>query len=260
METALVTGASGGIGLEFARILAKNKFNLVLIARNEKALNGIAEELKRDFGIIAKVIPCDLSEVSACRQIFDQLRSENIVVDILVNNAGFGDFGPFADSEWDKINRMMELNMVSLTFLTHLFLKDMVKRNKGRILNVSSTAAFQPGPLMAVYYATKAFVSSFSEAIANELKDTGVTVTALCPGATISGFQKAASLDDSKLFKRRNLPSSAEVAALGYKAMMKGKTVAIHGTLNKTLAFLVRIFPRKIVTSATRFIQEKTKM
>ncbi|MDP4173285.1 MAG: SDR family oxidoreductase [Bacteroidota bacterium] len=259
METALVTGASGGIGLEIARVLAQNRFNLVLVARRQTELNQIKDELIAKYGITVKVIAKDLSLISSCEEIYKELQEENIKIDVLVNNAGFGDYGFFDESDWNKDYRMIELNIASLTFLTKLFINEMTKRKHGRILNVSSTAAFQPGPLMAVYYASKAYVQSFSEAIANELKGKGVTVTALCPGATVSGFQKAASLESSRLVKGRKLPTAKEVARFGFEAMMKGKTVAIHGTLNKLLAFSVRFFPRDLVSAATRFIQEKTK-
>ena len=174
----------------------------------------------------------------------------------MVNNAGFGHFGLFAESNWEKQHQMIELNITALTQLTHLFLPQLIQQ-KGKILNVASTAAFQPGPTMAVYYATKAFVLHFSEALSNELKPTGVTVTALCPGATESGFQKAAEMEESKLVKGRKLPSSADVAIYGYKAFMNGKVVAIHGWLNYLMAQSIRFTPRSLVLKVVRFIQDK---
>ena len=180
-----------------------------------------------------------------------------MTVDYLINNAGFGDFGLFAESDWNKQEQMINLNITALTHLTQLFLPDMICRHSGRILNVASTASFQPGPTMSVYFATKAFVLSFSEAINNEVREHGITVTALCPGATHSGFQAAASMQDSKLFAGNNFPTSREVAEFGYKAMMKGKAVAIHGFRNTLLANSVRFAPRSLVVKLAREMQAK---
>ncbi|MGE5398825.1 MAG: SDR family NAD(P)-dependent oxidoreductase [Ignavibacteriales bacterium] len=259
MDTALITGASGGIGFELAGVMAREGYNLVLAARNEKELMRLKNELESRYGVSVRIFAKDLSVIDPVYEIFNALKSEGIIIDVLVNNAGFGDYGPFIKSDPDTDLRMIGLNVTTLVLLTRLFAEDMAKRRHGRILNVASTAAFQPGPLMAVYYASKAFVLSFSEAIANELKDKNVTVTALCPGPTVSGFQKAAHLEGTRLFKERKLPDSKEVAEFGYNAMMKGKTVAIHGILNSFVANVVRFFPRNLVTSATRSIQEKTK-
>jgi short-subunit dehydrogenase len=180
------------------------------------------------------------------------LSVQKIRVDYLINNAGFGDFGLFADSNWEKQSEMINLNVLALTHLTRLFLPQMIKNKFGKVLNIASTAAFQPGPTMSVYFATKAFVLSFSEAIANELKGTGVTVTVLCPGATESGFQAAADLKNSNLFKGNQIASSKQVAEFGYNMMMKGKIVVIHGFMNKLLTFSVRLAPRNIITSIAR--------
>jgi hypothetical protein len=178
-------------------------------------------------------------------------------IDYLINNAGFGDFGFFAQSNWDKQLQMINLNITTLTHLTHLFLPAMIKNKYGRVMNVASTAAFQPGPTMSVYYATKAFVLHFSEAIANELEGSGVTVTALCPGATESGFQSAAAMEESKLVKGKKLPSSAEVAQYGFNAMMNGKKVAIHGMMNYLMANSIRFTPRALVLKVVRMMQDK---
>lgn len=256
-STALITGASSGIGLELADVLAREGHNVVLTARNASKLNALAVDLMSKYGVKATVIACDLSEQNAPLKVFDQLKKENILIDILVNNAGFGDFGAFTETKWEKERQMIDVNITALTQLTKLFLDGMIERKYGRIMNVASTAAFQPGPFMAVYYATKAYVLSFSEAIANELQGTGVTVTALCPGPTESGFVKAASLDESKLFRNKKLPTSREVAEYGYKAMMKGKTVAIHGAMNRLMANSVRFTPRKLVTAIVRRMQER---
>lgn len=258
-RTALVTGASSGIGFELANVLAREKHDLVLVARSVDKLSALAADLINKYGTKVTVMANDLSKEEAPWQVFTQLKKENITVDILVNNAGFGDFGPFAETSWEKEKQMIDLNITALTELTKLFLDGMISRRYGRIMNVASTAAFQPGPFMAVYYATKAYVLSFSEAIANELQGTGVTVTALCPGPTESGFVKAAALDDSKLFKNKKLPASREVAEYGYKAMMKGKTVAIHGTMNWIMANSVRFTPRKLVTAVVRKMQERSR-
>jgi hypothetical protein len=203
------------------------------------------------------IIGKDLSLPNSAAEVYNELKGKNIHIDYLINNAGFGDYGFFADSDWEKQEKMINLNILSLTHLTKLFLQDMIKLGGGRIMNVASTAAFQPGPTMAVYYATKAYVLSFSEAIGNELHDKGITVTALCPGATESGFQAAASLEESRLVKGRKLPSSSDVAEYGYKAMMKGKTVAIHGFFNAVMANSVRFAPRSLIVKVTRKIQDK---
>jgi hypothetical protein len=257
MATALITGASSGIGLELAKEFAKDKINVILVARSEGKLYELAAGLQKDFGITTHVLSKDLSNYTVAKEIFDWCNQNNVVVDYLVNNAGVGDFGFFVDSNWGKQEQMINLNVTALTYLTHLFLPGMVQRKFGKIMNVASTAAFQPGPYMSVYFATKAFVLHFSEAIANELHGTGVTVTALCPGATESGFLTAASMEDSGLFKGKKVPTSKAVAAYGYKAMQKGKRVAIHGTMNYIMANGIRFAPRNLVTAIARHIQKK---
>lgn len=255
-KTALITGASSGIGLELARIFAKNKTNLVLIARSGDKLKALSDELTKSSGVKVKVIATDLSILKNCDLLVDELKNENITIDYLVNNAGFGTSGFFTDTDLQKEVEMINLNITALTYLTKIYAKEMKLRGCGKIMNVSSTAAFQPGPLMAVYYATKAYVQSFSEALANELKGTGITVTTLCPGPTASGFQSAANINNVRLVKGRKLPSSAEVALFGYNAMMKRQTVAVHGFINKIVAQSYRFLPRKLITSAVRKIQE----
>ncbi len=257
MKTALITGASSGIGLELARFFAKDKHNLVLVARSEGKLKELAEELQNQYGISVKIISKDLSKINAAQEIYDQLKIQNINIDFLINNAGFGEFGFFHETAWEKEEMMINLNITALTQFTKLFVKDMVQRKYGKIMNVASTASFQPGPLMAVYYATKSYVLFFSEAIANELQDKGVTVTALCPGPTESGFQAAATLGESKLVKGKKLPSSLEVAEYGYKAMMNGETVAIHGVMNWIMAQSIRFTPRKLATTIVRIMSDK---
>ncbi len=257
MKTALITGASGGIGLELAKVFAHHKHNLVLVARSEGKLKALANELQSQYGISVKIITKDLSLPNAAQEVYAELKNANVSIEFLINNAGFGEFGYFHETAWDKEAMMIDLNIKALTHFTKLFVKDMVQRKSGKILNVASTASFQPGPLMAVYYATKAYVLSFSEAIANELQGTGVTVTALCPGPTESGFQAAATLEESKLVKGKKLPTSLEVAEYAYKALMNGETVAIHGTMNWLMAQSVRFTPRKMVTALVRVMSEK---
>ncbi len=257
MATALITGASSGIGLELAKIFAGNKINVVLVARNENKLVELSKELQQQ-GVIVHVLAKDLSDYNTAKEIYNWCNLQGIQIDYLVNNAGVGDFGFFNKSDWIKQEQMINLNITALSYLTHLFLPGMVQRKTGKVLNVASTAAFQPGPLMSIYFATKVFVLFFSEAIANELEGTGVTVTALCPGATESGFQAAAAMEDSKLFKGKKIPSSKEVAAYGYKAMMKGKPVAIHGLKNYLLAQGARFAPRSITVKVARWIQDKS--
>ncbi|SHI89327.1 hypothetical protein SAMN02745146_1827 [Hymenobacter daecheongensis DSM 21074] len=259
MKTALITGASSGIGLELARVFAREKCRVVLVARSEKALQQLRQELEQQYVIEAVVLPADLSQTAAPQQLFDELQRRHIPVDYLINNAGFGDFGFFAETDWTKEEQMIQLNIGALTHLTKLFLPGMLERRSGRIMQLASTAAFQPGPLMAVYYATKAYVLSFSEALANELQGTGVTVTALCPGPTASGFQDAAALQDSKLVKGKKLPTAAEVAEYGYQALLRGQTVAVHGVLNTLMAQSVRFTPRRMVTALVRRMSERAR-
>ena len=256
-KTALITGATSGIGYELAYIHAKQGGNLVLVARSKDKLDQIKNDLENNFKIKVYIIEKDLSLKDSAQDVYDELVKNNITVDYLINNAGFGDYGFFNESDWGKLERMINLNITALTQLTKLFLYDMIKRGNGKIMNVASTAAFQSGPTMAVYYATKAYVLSFSEAINNEVKNSGVTVTTLCPGATQSGFQEAASMQESRLVKGRILATSKEVAEYGYNAMLKGKSVAIPGIVNYLMANSSRFFPRSAVLKVVRFIQDK---
>ena len=258
-KTALVTGASSGIGLELAREFAKNKIDVVLVARNEARLNEVATELSKTYGIRTYVMAIDLSKPDAADGIFQRVRKENLFIEYLVNNAGFGDLALFADADWKKLESMISLNVMTLTQFCHLFIGEMKEKKLGKILNVASTAAFQPGPLMAVYYATKAYVLSFSEAINNELKDDGITVTVLCPGPTLSGFWDASAASDSKLVKGKKIAASADVAIYGYKAMMSGKSVAIHGFMNRMMALSGKFAPRKLVIAIARKMTEKAR-
>lgn len=265
---ALITGASSGIGLELSRICAREGYDLVLTARRESVLRDLAERLTREqvsargaerggergaeHPFQCLVIPADLSEPGSAARILSTLRDREIAPELLINNAGFGLKGAFVETPLERELDMIQVNVTSLVELTKGILLGMVERRRGRVLNVASTAAFQPGPLMAVYYATKAFVLSFSEAIADEVEETGVTVTALCPGPTRSGFQEVAGVTESKLVRMRRIPSSETVARYGYRAMMRGDRVAVEGFLNRFVALAVRFFPRKTVTAAVR--------
>lgn len=259
MATALITGASNGIGLELARVHASKGDHLVLTARNKSKLDELKAELESKHQIRVYTIGKDLALPESARELYEETARLGIRIDYLINNAGFGDFGMFAERDWDNQHQMIQLNITALTHLTRLYLQEMLQRGSGKIMNVASTAAFQPGPLMAVYYATKAYVLHFSEAVANEVRNKGVTITALCPGPTESGFQSAASMEESRLFKGKKIPSSRSVAEYGYKAMMKGQAVAIHGIMNNILAFFVRFTPRAIVVKVTRIIQSKVR-
>lgn len=201
-RTALITGASGGIGYELAKLFAKDHYNLVLVARSGDKLNQVAGQLREQFNVTVNTIALDLAADQAVTMLFERLKGEGMAVDVLVNNAGFGVFGEFAEMPEEGIWGQIRLNVMALTYLTRLFLPAMIARRHGKIMNVASTAAFQPGPLMAVYYATKAYVLSFSEALANEVAGTGVVVSCFCPGATDTGFQKRAGMENSRLFKK----------------------------------------------------------
>ena len=250
-RTALITGASNGLGVEFAKIHAAKGDNLILVARAKDKMNLLKTEIEKRHNVSVHVIGRDLSEPGAPKTIYNELKAQKIQVDYLINNAGFGDFEMYEKSNWEKQLQMINLNITAVAYFTRLFLPDMIKNKYGKIMNVASTASFQPGPTMSVYFATKAFVLSFTEAIANEVKGTGVTITALCPGATATGFKTVASLDNSNLFKG-TVATSKSVAEYGYKSMMKGKTVVIHGLMNKIMAFSVRFAPRKAVTAITK--------
>ncbi len=254
-KTALITGATGGIGMELARIHAEKGGNLVLADIDHEKLLNLRDELQAKHKISVHIITKDLFLPESPKEIYDEILSQQIYVDYLINNAGLGDFGFFAESNWVKQEKMINLNIKALTYLTWLFLPEMIKRGGGKILNIASTAAFQPGPTMSVYFATKAFVLNFSEAVNREVMDKGITVTALCPGSTGTGFH--AAVMDNKPLKSRKLKPARSVAAYGYNAMMKGKSIAIPGLKNKVMAFSIRLLPRSIVTKMAGIIQTK---
>jgi hypothetical protein len=255
-RTALITGASGGIGLELTRIFAREGYDLGLVARSEGKLNELAAEMNSRHGTTATVIVRDLSKQSEVDSLYDEVQRRGLTVDVLVNNAGFAVFGDFTTSDAAAEYEMMEINVVTLTRLTKKFLPGMKARGWGRVLNLASTAAFAPGPLMAVYYATKAYVLSFSEAIARELDGTGVTVTALCPGPTKTGFQARAAMQDSKLVQG-GLMDVTNVAEQGYRALMNGTTVYVPGFMNKLQALAPRFLPRTMVARMVMNMQRR---
>jgi short-subunit dehydrogenase len=252
-QWALVTGASAGIGQEFARVLASEHYHLVLTARRKDRLLDLQKELHEKFGILVEIFVCDLSHPQGAREIFEWTRTRGLEIDVLINNAGFGAFGEFSQSDYQTITNMLQVNVTSLMQLTRLFLAEMTSRNRGYILNVGSMAGFVPGPLMAVYFATKAFVLSFSEALAYELKDTAVRVTVFCPGPVKSEFQRVAYRESPEVTDRRRIPTAAQMARFGYEAMKQGTTIAIPGFRNKILPIILRLIPRMIVPYFAQF-------
>lgn len=255
-KTALITGASSGIGKELAIIHAQNKGDLILLARSEDRLFALKNELEQKYGIKVKVIVKDLSHRNAAKEVFNEVTSEGIQVDYLINNAGFGGYGYFHERDMKTDLEMLDVNIVALTQLTRYFLPDMIQRRSGRIMNVSSVAAFMPGPLQAVYFASKAYVSSLSHAIAAEIANTGVTVTAFCPGPVATNFNKVAGLDDHKLLKFED--TALHAAVKGYKAMMKGKREVINQAyLRILIKTLLPFAPQKLVLAIVHKIQKK---
>jgi uncharacterized protein len=254
----LVTGASGGIGYELAKVFVRDRHNLILVARSGEKLAQAGNELRK-AGTEVSTFALDLSAATAPKFLFDQLNSYGLSVDILINNAGFGAYGEFARMSNDEILGQIQLNVAALTELCRLFLPPMLARGRGRIMNVASTAGFQPGPLMAVYYATKAYVISFSEALANEVRGSGVTVTCFCPGATHTGFAKRAGNDKTRVFRQFGAMSAEKVALDGYGAVMEGRTLAISGAHNWLVAQSTRFAPRKLVTALSRWVSEPAR-
>jgi short-subunit dehydrogenase len=253
-QNALITGASSGIGSELARLLAADKCNLILVARSQEKLDQLAAELRRDCGVAVRVLTHDLADPRSPQAIFDALAAEGLTVDVLVNNAGFGAAGPVAELPLERQLDMIRVNVAALTHLTRLFLPGMVERRRGGILNVASTAAFQPGPYMAVYYATKAYVLSFSEALAEELLESGVRVTCLCPGPTATNFAATANVDHKLLFQLGTADAKS-VALAGYEALRRGKSLVIPGARNKLGAMSVRFAPRSVVRKIVKRLQ-----
>lgn len=254
--TALVTGASSGIGKEIAVLHAQRGGDLVLVARSADKLQAIKEKLESEHPVKVYVLLKDLTQPRAPREIYEELDASKIDIDYLINNAGFGGLGKFHERKWEDDQAMMQLNIAALTALTRSFLPDFVKRDSGRILNVSSTASLLPGPLQAVYYASKAYVTSFSNAIAEELHDTGVTVTALLPGATETEFGKVSGMDKTSMFQ--STASAESVARDGYEGMLQGKLNVISGVNagQRLMLALLPFLPRRMVLKQVRRMQE----
>ncbi len=257
-KTALITGATGGLGEEFARIFARGGYELVLVARNEQKLEVLAKQLNEQYGVVATAFACDLSEEGAAARVAGFTEQENIDVDVLVNNAGFGDYGMFAASDLSKQTEMVNVDVRALTELTYWYLGPMIERGYGKVLNIGSIASFMPGPFMPTYFASKAYVLSFTESISEELKGTGVSCTVLCPGPISTAFWNKAGTDNSGfLLGSTKYATAQEVAEYGYKSLMEGKVVAIHGTAIKAAAFGVRFLPRCVVRSIVAKVLEQ---
>lgn len=248
-KTALVTGAVSGIGREFTEILAGNKYNLVLVDKHQDKCEQLKDHLEGKHDVHVTLFVEDLTEPHAPFKIHNTLTERNVEIDVLVNNAGIGVFGRFSETEWQHEANLLRLNVITLTHLTKLFMADMVERKRGKILNVASIGGFQAVPLQSVYSASKAYVLSFTEAIASELKGTGVTATALCPGPTATGFFDAHKAQGLNIYNEQKIATAREVAEHGYKAMMEGKHVSIHGFMNALMINLSRLIPRKLLTT-----------
>ncbi len=253
----LITGASSGIGWELAHEYARNGHSLILTARTTSKLNELKAELEKKHNALIEVISLDLSKPTSAEKLFSEIKSRGFKLNGLVNNAGFGDHSEFAKSNFNKISEMIQLNVNSLTEITHLFMSDLIKNAPSKIMNVASTAAFLPGPLMAVYYATKAFVLSFSEGLSKELETQNVSVTALCPGPTTSGFMEAANFSNSSYLQKIKFPTSRAVAVYAYQKTMNNQVIAVHGVLNNIMVFATRIMPRSFTRGLVLSVQKK---
>ena len=252
MKTSVVTGGASGIGLELVKLLIEDNYKVFIVDNNKNNLKQLKKSINPKHFVGIKE---DMSCLSSPKKIYKKLKNENI--DILINSAGFGDYGKFHKTDWQKEEKMINLHVVNTTHLTKLFLKDMVKKNDGKIMNISSVAAFQPGPLMSLYYATKAYILHFTEAIANEVKDKNICISVLCPGQTKTNFQKNVSSKKNKIIF--NISCPIKVAKYGYKALKANDTISIPGDFNKFLVFLNRLLPRSVVTKIVRYIQEKNR-
>jgi short-subunit dehydrogenase len=258
-ELVLITGASSGIGLELAREFAKHGHSLLITATVEKELEGVAQEFTDKYGVEVSFVAQDLLRPNAAQELYDAVKAQGLTIEILVNNAGVGHGGKFWEQPFENATEMIHLNIEAVVGLTRLFLPDMIARGHGRILNTASVAGFMPAPLMAVYHATKAFVLSFSEAVATELKDTNVTMTALCPGATDTDFFPRADIVQSTMFQKGNVMAPQEVAEGGYQAVMNGDRVYIAGGMNKAMVFSRRLVPDSFMARMTEMFYSETK-
>jgi uncharacterized protein len=256
-RTALITGASSGLGFEFCRLAAADGYNLIIVARNLERLEQAALQLRANSSVAVEVISRDLGVPGAAQLLYDEVKNRGQELDMLINNAGFAYQGLFGQENIAELESLLETNVVTLTMLTRLWLADMLARHTGRILNVASTAAFQPGPMMTVYYATKAYVLWFSEALAIELEGSGVTVTVVCPGPVRTGFQARAGIGEaSPVLRSPLLMSARRVADIGYRAMLAGKAVVVPGALNAVGAFLSVHSPRSLNARVIKRMQE----
>jgi len=254
MNYTLITGASSGIGFELAQLFAKNRHNLILVSRREDKLKQLAIDLKKTYKIKILTLSLDLSHTNATEEIFRQVKEKTISVNYLVNNAGFYVKGAFSETSWEEEEKLIQLQCLNHTHFTKQFLPDMIKKGKGGILNVASTGSFVPGPYNAIYCAIKSFVLSFSEALAEEVSGSGITITALCPGGTYTNFQDFSKRKKSFVFP---IMEASKVAEIGYKALMKGKRIAIPGMANKIQVFFMRFIPRNLVSKLTGLMVEK---
>ena len=248
-KTVLITGASSGFGYEFSKIFAQNGYDLILVARSEDKLKALAGKLTKAHGISALVKPKDLFVANAPQELYDELKDENIQVDILINNAGFGNYGKFAENNLQDELNLVQLNVATVTHMTRLFVADMVARRSGKILNVASLAAFSPGPYLATYCASKAYVLFLTEAVAEEVASFGVQVMALCPGVSATGFQATAKNEHSLIggnVKALTMPAE-EIVEIAYADFMADKVVCIPGTSNRVGNVLMRFIPRTLI-------------
>ena len=255
-KTVLITGASSGIGLELAHLFAQDGYRLVLVARNRGALRQVGDDLQSRYGVTVRIAPKDLAHPATPAELYSELQESGVMLDVLVNNAGFGAAGAFLNTNWNDESEMIQVNIAALTQLTKLFLPQ-IRAREGKIMNVASTAAFQPGPFMSVYYASKAYVLSFTEALAEEMIGTGVTVTCLCPGPVTTNFQKRAYLEGAKMVNSPLLVDVREVARIGYAGMKQGKRIVVPGWKNRAIVEAVRLAPRNMLTKVVRKLQEK---
>jgi uncharacterized protein len=255
-QTALITGASSGIGRELAPLFAQDGVNLVLVARDRGRLESLATDMQAKYGVDVTVIPQDLAQSTAPKVIHQKLQAQGITVDFLVNNAGTQVYGPIQDTDMTRQLSLIQVNLTALTHLTMLLLPEMLQRGSGRILNVASTGGFAPAPFSAIYCATKAYVLSFSEAIARDLEHTGVSVTCLCPGATQTDFARRAGIEDIRLFRAGTM-TARQVAKAGYASLMQDKTTIVPGLFNKLLALSIRFTSRRLVTRIGKYLMAR---
>jgi len=257
-KTVLITGASSGIGLELAHLFANDGYRLVLVARNRGALRQLGDQLQSRYGVEVRISPKDLAHPAAPVELYQELQEAGVVLDVLVNNAGFGGGGAFLQTDWNNEAEMIQVNIVALTHLTKLFLPQ-IRAREGKLLNVASLAAFVPGPYMAIYYASKAYVLHFTEALAEELEGTGTTVTCLCPGPVRTNFQQRAHIGESKLLNSPLLVDVREVARAGYEGMKQGKRLVIPGWKNWMMVEMLRVSPRSVVTKIVSRMHRRDK-